>query len=182
MTIVYFVPGYLLYASLCALLGVLAPSAHDASQFVSITIIPLVLPLLLPPLALPLLFPTAFGERPNGTLSTTLSLLLSKSPAARVARMTGTNRTADNRPGTETDEAKENIETTDTAGQPERSRIPKIRPIYSRQRVWMLGLVGGAMLILGIREYLRDDSSGIIIAVAGAFVAGSAYYWHRRHR
>jgi ABC-2 type transport system permease protein len=231
-TIVYFFLGYLLYASLYAVLGVLAPTARDANQFVFIAIIPLVVPLL---------FSGYFGDRPNGTLSTTLSLFPLTSPVAMVARLgatpvpwwqlaagavalavvaylivllagrlfradnllstraltwgrlqgelrpllarvTGTNRAAGSGPGVGTNEAEEDTGATDAVGQPGRSRIPKIRPIYSRQRVWMLGLVGVAMLILGIREYLRGDSSGIIIAVAGAFVAGSAYYRYRRHR
>jgi len=77
-TIVYFLLGYVMYSSLYAMLGVLAPTARDANQFVFIAIVPLVVPLL---------FLTAFAERPDGVLSTVLSLFPLTSPVAMVARM-----------------------------------------------------------------------------------------------
>lgn len=81
-TIAYFLLGYVMYSSLYAMLGVLAPTARDANQFVFIAIIPLIVPLL---------FLTAFAEKPDGTLSLVLSLFPLTSPVAMVARMGSTS-------------------------------------------------------------------------------------------
>ncbi len=80
-TLAYFLLGYLMYASIYAVLGVLAPTARDANQFVFIAIIPLVVPLL---------FSGTFSDAPNGALATTLSLFPLTSPIAMVARLGAT--------------------------------------------------------------------------------------------
>jgi len=46
----------------------------------------------------------------------------------------------------------------------------------------MVGLIGVAMLILGLREYMRGDTSGLLIAGAGAVFAAGAYYKYRQNR
>ncbi len=77
-TLAYFLLGYLMYASVYGVLGVLAPTARDANQFVFIAIIPLIVPLLLS---------GTFSDAPNGALATTLSLFPLTSPIAMVARL-----------------------------------------------------------------------------------------------
>jgi ABC-2 type transport system permease protein len=77
-TFVYFLLGYLMYASIYSVLGVLSPTARDANQFVFVAIVPLVIPLL---------FVTTFTEVPDGALATTLSLFPLTSPVAMVARL-----------------------------------------------------------------------------------------------
>ncbi len=250
-TIVYFLLGYLLYASIYSILSVLAPSARDAGQFVFIAIIPL---------AAPLLLSSTFAEAPNGALATTLSLFPLTSPVAMVSRLGATSvpwwqlvagavvigvlaylfvllagrlfradnllstraltwqrlrsefhsRGVGQRPTkpegevsvletrniTPAGRSRDSARPTDTdgdAGDPDStlkqsspeesgSRIPGLRPIYSRQRVFMVGLIGVAMLILGLREYMRGDTSGLLIAGAGAVFAAGAYYKYRQNR
>ena len=70
-----------MYASVYAVLGVLAPTARDANQFVFLAIIPLIVPLL---------FSGTFADAPNGALATTLSLFPLTSPIAMVARLGAT--------------------------------------------------------------------------------------------
>jgi ABC-2 type transport system permease protein len=77
----YFLFGYVMYASIYAVLGVLAPTSRDANHFVYLAIIPLVIPLL---------FSGTFSEAPNGPLATTLSLFPLTSPIAMVARLGAT--------------------------------------------------------------------------------------------
>ena len=77
-TIAYFLLGYLMYASVYATLGVLAPTVRDANHFVYIAIIPLVIPLL---------FNGAISAAPDGRLATTLSLIPFTSPITMVARL-----------------------------------------------------------------------------------------------
>jgi ABC-2 type transport system permease protein len=80
-TLAYFLLGYLMYASVYGVLGVLAPTARDANQFVFLAIIPLIVPLL---------FTGTFSDAPNGALATTLSLFPLTSPIAMVARLGAT--------------------------------------------------------------------------------------------
>jgi hypothetical protein len=77
-TLAYFLLGYLMYASLSAVLGVLTPTARDANRFVYLAIIPLIVPLLVS---------GTFSDDPDGALATTLSLFPLTSPIAMVARM-----------------------------------------------------------------------------------------------
>jgi ABC-2 type transport system permease protein len=74
----YFVFGYLTYASALAAVGVLAPTAREGAQFTFIVLLPLMIPVWLN---------TAFIQEPNGTLATVLSLIPFTSPVAMVTRL-----------------------------------------------------------------------------------------------
>jgi ABC-2 type transport system permease protein len=74
----YFVFGYLTYASALGAVGVLAPTAREGAQFTFIVLLPLMIPLWLN---------TVFTQEPNGTLATVLSLIPFTSPLAMVTRL-----------------------------------------------------------------------------------------------
>jgi ABC-2 type transport system permease protein len=74
----YFLLGYLLYASILGAIGALAPTAREGAQFTFIAILPLVIPLWLN---------TAFVQTPHGTLATALSLFPLTAPTAMVTRL-----------------------------------------------------------------------------------------------
>jgi len=74
----YFVFGYLVYASALGAVGVLAPTAREGAQFTFIVLLPLMLPLWLN---------TVFTQEPNGTLATVLSLIPLTAPVAMVTRL-----------------------------------------------------------------------------------------------
>jgi ABC-2 type transport system permease protein len=76
--LLYFLLGYLLYASAMAGLGALAPTAREANQATFVMIVPLMLPLLAN---------VAFSEAPNGALATFLSLFPLTSPVSMVTRL-----------------------------------------------------------------------------------------------
>ena len=76
--IVFLILGYLLYASVMAAAGAIAPNAREAGQVVWLLVLPL-LPTLM--------FGTVFMEDPNGTLSTVLSLFPFSAPSAMVTRL-----------------------------------------------------------------------------------------------
>lgn len=77
--VVYFLLGYLMFASLLGALGTLAPTMREGSQFTFLLLLPLMLPLWLN---------TAFIESPNGTLVTAFSIFPLTSPVSMVTRMT----------------------------------------------------------------------------------------------
>jgi ABC-2 type transport system permease protein len=74
----YFLVGYLLYGSLMAGLGALAPTAREGNQLVFVIVIPLMVPLLVN---------TAFSEAPNGALVTFLSLFPLTAPVSMPTRL-----------------------------------------------------------------------------------------------
>lgn len=78
MFFIYFLFGYLLYASLFAACGALVDQGTDGQQFT----LPLTVPLLLTILLLP-----AMVNEPSGTLSTWLSIIPFTSPIAMVFRI-----------------------------------------------------------------------------------------------
>lgn len=78
LALVYFLLGYLLYASLLGAIGALAPTAREGGQFTFIIILPLLVPFYLN---------QAFAADPNGTLVTALSLIPLTAPTAMMARM-----------------------------------------------------------------------------------------------
>ncbi len=78
MTIVYFLLGYILYASALGAVGALAPTAREGGQFTFILILPLLVPFYLN---------QAFAADPNGALVTGLSLFPLTAPTAMLARM-----------------------------------------------------------------------------------------------
>jgi len=221
--VVYFLLGYVMYASLYAVLGVLAPTARDAGQFVIVVLIPLIVPLLLL---------NVFSDAPNGAAATALSLVPLTSPVAMVARLGATpvvwwqlvlgavllavtayvvvllagrlfhagnllsaraltwqrlkgvvsHRSAptaageasvrgrfsqSGRPRSEVEAARTSVP-KDTAG--------------SRNRVFMMAAIAVVMVVLGIVEYTRGDSSGIIMVVAGVAIGAGAFVRYRRNR
>jgi ABC-2 type transport system permease protein len=80
--LLYFVLGYLLYASLLGALGALAPSAREGTQFTFLVMLPLFIPLMLN---------SALIETPNGGLTTFLSLFPLTSPVTMITRLAAGN-------------------------------------------------------------------------------------------
>lgn len=78
MVVVYFLLGYILYASALGAIGALAPTAREGSQFTFILILPLLVPFYLN---------QAFAADPNSLLTTGLSLFPLTAPTAMLARM-----------------------------------------------------------------------------------------------
>ncbi len=76
--ILFLVLGYLLYASVMAAAGAIAPNAREGAQVTWLLIIPL-MPTLM--------FGSVFLEEPNGVLSTVLSLFPLSAPSAMVTRL-----------------------------------------------------------------------------------------------
>jgi ABC-2 type transport system permease protein len=76
--IVFFLLGYLLYASLMAAIGALVPNLREASQATFIVILPLLIPLM----SISVLI-----TAPNGGLATTLSLIPFTAPVAMMTRL-----------------------------------------------------------------------------------------------
>ncbi len=76
--LLFLVLGYLLYASIMAAAGAIAPNAREAGQVTWLLILPL-MPTLM--------FASAFLEDPNGTLSVALSLFPFSAPSAMVTRL-----------------------------------------------------------------------------------------------
>jgi ABC-2 type transport system permease protein len=76
--ILFLVFGYLLFASVMAAAGAIAPNAREGAQVTWLLIIPL-MPTLM--------FGSVFLEEPNGMLSTVLSLFPLSAPSAMVTRL-----------------------------------------------------------------------------------------------
>jgi ABC-2 type transport system permease protein len=74
----YFVSGYVMYASAMGAIGVLAPTAREGAQFTFLVLLPLMIPLWLN---------SVFMEEPNGELATFLSLFPLTAPLAMVTRL-----------------------------------------------------------------------------------------------
>ncbi len=79
--IAFFILGYLLYATIMAGIGVLVPNLKEASQATYVVIIPFLIPLMLV---------GAIIEKPNGLLSTVLSLIPLTAPNTIMTRMATT--------------------------------------------------------------------------------------------
>jgi len=80
--IVFFILGYLLYATIMAGIGVLVPNLKEASQATYVVIIPFLIPLMLV---------GAIIDKPNGLLSTVLSLIPLTAPNTIMTRMAATS-------------------------------------------------------------------------------------------
>lgn len=80
--LLYFLLGYLMYASMMGAIGALAPTAREGGQFVFIILLPLMLPLW---------FNTAFIQSPNGGLATFLSIFPLTAPTAMMTRLASVN-------------------------------------------------------------------------------------------
>lgn len=76
--VLYFLLGYILYASVLGAIGALAPNARETGQFTFIVMVPMMIPLLLS---------TAFVESPNGVLATAISLFPLTAPTAMLPRL-----------------------------------------------------------------------------------------------
>ena len=80
--ILYFVLGYLLYGSVFAALGALAPNAREGSQFTFLALLPLMLPLFLS---------NAFAQSPNDALPLARSLFPFTAPTSMITRLSATS-------------------------------------------------------------------------------------------
>jgi ABC-2 type transport system permease protein len=80
--LLYFVLGYLLYASLLGALGALAPTAREGTQFTFLIMLPLFVPLMLNGVLI---------ETPDGGLTTFLSLFPLTSPVTMITRLAAGN-------------------------------------------------------------------------------------------
>lgn len=80
--LLYFVLGYLLYASLLGALGALAPSTREGAQFTFLVLLPLFIPLMLS---------SALIESPDSSLTTFLSLFPLTSPVTMITRLAAGN-------------------------------------------------------------------------------------------
>jgi ABC-2 type transport system permease protein len=78
LTLVYFLLGFLLYASLFAALGVMARTVREASQLSYVALVPLIVPMLAS---------STLIEDPQGGLAVALSLIPLTSPVAMVTRL-----------------------------------------------------------------------------------------------
>jgi ABC-2 type transport system permease protein len=76
--VLYFLLGYLLYASVLGAIGALAPSAREGAQFTFFVMLPLLIPLWLN---------SVFTQTPNGGLATFLSLFPLTAPTSMVTRL-----------------------------------------------------------------------------------------------
>lgn len=82
LTVLFFILGYFVYASLLAGLGALMPGSREAAQYTFLVVIPLVIPLYLN---------TAIASEPNGPLATVLSLFPLTAPIVMPMRLFATN-------------------------------------------------------------------------------------------
>ncbi len=80
--LLYFLLGYLLYASLMGALGALAPTMREGQQFTFVILLPLMIPLWLM---------NAFIQTPNGLLPTILSLFPLTAPVSMMTRLVATS-------------------------------------------------------------------------------------------
>lgn len=76
--LLYFVLGYILYASALGAIGALAPNARETGQFTYIVMVPMMIPVLLS---------NAFVESPNGVLATIVSLFPLTAPTSMLPRL-----------------------------------------------------------------------------------------------
>jgi ABC-2 type transport system permease protein len=79
--LLYFLLGYLLYASLMGAIGALAPSAREGGAFTVLVLLPLMIPLLVS---------SSLVHSPNGPLAMALSLFPFTSPSAMITRLVAT--------------------------------------------------------------------------------------------
>jgi ABC-2 type transport system permease protein len=80
--LVFFLGGYLLYASLMAGIGALVPNLREASQATTMVIIPIMVPLIMM---------NNLIQDPNGTVAMALSFIPFTSPVAMLTRMAVTD-------------------------------------------------------------------------------------------
>ncbi len=76
--LVYFLGGYMLYASLMGGIGAMVPNLREGSQMTSLIMIPMIIPLVLM---------GALSQNPGGILAISLSLIPFTSPVAMLTRL-----------------------------------------------------------------------------------------------
>jgi len=76
--IIFFLLGYIIYASLMASIGALVPNMREASQATFVVILPLIIPML---------FISALIEQPQGAIATAFSLFPLTAPVAMMTRL-----------------------------------------------------------------------------------------------
>jgi ABC-2 type transport system permease protein len=76
--LVYFLGGYMLYASLMAGVGAMVPNLREGSQMTSLIIMPMIIPLVLM---------SNISQDPSGTLAVALSLIPFTSPVTMLTRL-----------------------------------------------------------------------------------------------
>ncbi|MEJ2600441.1 MAG: ABC transporter permease [Anaerolineales bacterium] len=81
-TVLYFLLGYLLYASLMGAIGAMAPNARESGQFTLLVLLPL---------TIPWLFRSIFIQTPNSPLSLALSLFPLTAPTSMITRLVATH-------------------------------------------------------------------------------------------
>jgi ABC-2 type transport system permease protein len=209
-TLAYFLLGYLMYASVYGVIGVLVPTARDANQFVFLAIVPLVVPLLLS---------SAFSAAPNGALATTLSLFPLTSPIAMVARLGATlvpwwqslaglvglglfayllvvlaarlfraENLLSSRALTWSRLTRTLHPNLVRPPATEANSIPpspgaeprELRAAPGKQRLYIIALVAAVAIIVGVSELARGDPTGVIVVAAGIIVGAVAYWRQRR--
>jgi ABC-2 type transport system permease protein len=77
-TVLYFLLGYLVYASALGALGALAPNVREGSQYTFVALLPLLVPLWLN---------SVFIQSPDGLPATVLSLFPLTAPTAMITRL-----------------------------------------------------------------------------------------------
>jgi ABC-2 type transport system permease protein len=80
--LLYFLLGYLLYASLMGAIGAMAPNAREGGQFTFLVLLPLMIPLW---------FNHIFIQTPNSPLALALSLFPLTTPASMITRLAVTH-------------------------------------------------------------------------------------------
>lgn len=78
--LLYFLLGFLMYASLMGAIGALAPTAREGSQFTIVVLLPLMLPVFLN---------TIFTETPDSAIAVVFSLIPFTAPTSMMARLVG---------------------------------------------------------------------------------------------
>ena len=79
--LLYFLLGYLLYASLMGAIGAMAPNARESGQFTLLVLLPLMIPIW---------FNSLFIQTPNSPLALALSLFPLTAPTAMIPRLVAT--------------------------------------------------------------------------------------------
>ena len=79
--VIFFLLGYVIYASLMGGIGALVSNMRESSQVTTVVIIPLIIPMLVI---------SSLIEDPNGTIATVLSLIPFTSPVAMMTRLSAT--------------------------------------------------------------------------------------------
>jgi ABC-2 type transport system permease protein len=204
--VAYFLAGYVMYAAIYAVIGVLSSTLRDANHFIFAAIVPLIVPLL---------FVSTFATAPNGPFATTLSVFPLTSPVSMMARLGatpvpwwqaaaglvllgasaylfvllaarlfGANHLLSTRALTWNRLVRE-VGAVITR-QATRSGRPAASPplpdfgAFSKSRLYKMLLAAAVFVVVGAIQMVRDSSAGIIFVIAGVLVGGVAWYRYRQ--